>query len=99
MNVSERDRQILSLIDCGADTAVIAEELNMNPWTLRDKIKKLRRRFDAPTMLELPARAKQQGVVLAACDDEWVDVDDVSDEPEPDDDDGRITVDGRPLRL
>jgi hypothetical protein len=104
MDLTHRDLKIISLIKCGADTNVIEAELGLNQWTLRDRIRKLRKRVDAATMLDLPGRFEALGVTLPPCDDEWVDADDPDAEAdeddvavsvvvaEDDDDDGRITV-------
>lgn len=93
MELTGRDLRIIGLIDCGADTAVIAQELDMNAWTLRDRIVKLRKRLDAATMLELPVRVKALGITLPDCEDEWVADDEPLDETE-EADDGTIRLDG-----
>lgn len=92
-DMTERDIRIIGLINCGADTAVIEHEIGMNAWTLRDRIRKLRKRLGADTMLDLPERARALGIVLPECTDEWVDLDAPEDESE-EADDGTIRVDG-----
>ncbi len=76
VELSDCDLRIIGLIACGADTAAIEEELNMTKWTLRDRIRKLRDRYGAASMLELPDCVRALGVTLPDCTDEWVDADD-----------------------
>lgn len=71
-NLTARQREILSLIDCGADVAAIADELDLSPNTVKDKIKELRMKLSPPVrMVELPALARAAGIEIDPCDDEW----------------------------
>lgn len=102
IRLTEQQRRIVNLIDCGADTAAIGEELGIGRWTVRDKIVALRRLLGAKSMLELPGLARAAGVVLDDCVDEWVAASEDVDVAPVDlgyDDDGRVMVDDKPLAL
>ena len=68
--ITERQGRILNLIECGADTEEIADELGMNPWTCRDQIRRLRMKLGAASMRELPDAARAKGIPIAVCDHE-----------------------------
>lgn len=71
--LTTRQQEILSLIECGADVAAIADELDLSTNTVRDKIKELRAKLapPPPRMVDLPALARAAGITLPPCDDEW----------------------------
>lgn len=67
--LTDRQRDLVGLIDCGADSEEIASELGLSQWTVRDQIKRLRGKLGAASMRDLPAAARAAGVDLPVCDD------------------------------
>jgi hypothetical protein len=71
--LSRREREVLEVIDCSGDdidVAAIAGELDISSYTLRDKIKSIRRKLDAGTdvwMENLPDHARSKGVKIEPC--------------------------------
>jgi DNA-binding NarL/FixJ family response regulator len=80
--VTAREEEILALIKCGADTLEIAATIGVSKWTIRDQIRRLGVKLQAPNMAELPDAAAEHGIHVPDCAVE-------------DDDDGTIRVDGR----
>lgn len=72
VDLTEKELRVVQLVECGADVATIAAEMGVAPSTIRTKVKKLRSRLGAESMVDLPGKARRLGVVLGPCADEWV---------------------------
>lgn len=81
VTLNNRQREILELIKCGADTAEIAATLGISKWTARDHLRKLGVKLQAASMVDLPDAAAGHGIVVRDCDDGMPD-------------DGTIRIDG-----
>lgn len=57
--LTERDREIVALIVEGFDTAMIAEELDVSRYTIRDHIRRMRQLVGGERMTDLPRLVEQ----------------------------------------
>lgn len=77
--LTERELQVLEAIDCGdeVDVEEIAASLEISRYTLRDRIRSIRAKLNAPTsdvwMEHLPVVAREQGISVHGCADEMPD--------------------------
>lgn len=66
-NVSQRQKDILRLIDEGGDKPRVdfveemAQQLDLSVWTVRDQVRRLAAIFQC-RLPDLPARARERGV-------------------------------------
>lgn len=57
MKLTDRERQIVALIDQGLSTEEIAERLGIGKWTVKGHVRTLCRIFDCP-MRDLPTAVR-----------------------------------------
>ncbi len=60
-HITRREREVLTLIAAGHNTADIAAELGVTPATIRAHVEHMRDRLDVPTRAALVARAIRVG--------------------------------------
>ena len=63
MQLSERERQVLSLVAQGATNREIAAELHLSPYTVKEYASSLYRKLDVRNRLEAVQRAEKLGLI------------------------------------
>ena len=64
--LTPKQQQILALIADGCNTGCISEELDISYWSARKRVLELRAKLGAPTMWDIPDRAREMGLEIPA---------------------------------
>lgn len=80
-HLDDRLVRIVGLIECGADTAAIADELDLSTGIVRRQILRARAILGCQSMLDLPRAAREAGIDLPECEATWEPDDSVGSSP------------------